>query len=135
MDLSTFTYCLRDTGLSKVTIATFYYYAKESGVELKSQQSVKLENIAKMAKKQGRAQESVVEIARLHGMDVEKATETAAAVYEALVQKGWSAEELPTVRTISNILNRLDYRLRTVAKTKVQKKRLRRTRSSRTFGA
>jgi predicted P-loop ATPase len=46
---------------------------------------VKLENIAKMAKKQGRAQESVVEIARLSGMDVEKATETAAAVFEANV--------------------------------------------------
>jgi len=80
-----FTYCLRDTGLSKVTIATFYYYAKEAGVELKSQQSVKLENIAKMAKKQGRSQESVIEIARISGMDVEKATETAAAVYEANV--------------------------------------------------
>ena len=60
---------------------------------------------------------------------------TAKAVYDALVQKGWSAEQLPTVRTISNILNRLDYRLRTVAKTKVQKKRRRPTRSSRTSGA
>src|SRR5665647_2846700 len=46
---------------------------------------------------------------------------TARAVYEALVQKGWSAQSLPTVRTISNLLNRQDYRLRTVAKTKVQK--------------
>jgi len=80
-----FTYCLRDTGQSKVTIATFYYYAKEAGVELKSAQAVKLENIAKMAKKQGRSQESVVEIAKLAGMDIEKATETAAAVYEANV--------------------------------------------------
>ena len=80
-----FTYCLRDTGQSKVTIATFYYYAKEVGVELKSAQAVKLENIAKMAKKQGRSQESVVEIAKLAGMDIEKATETAAAIYEANV--------------------------------------------------
>lgn len=80
-----YTYCLRDTGQNKVTIATFYYYAKQAGVELKSPQAVKLENIAKMAKKQGRSQESVVEIARLGGMDVEKATETAAAVYEANV--------------------------------------------------
>ena len=47
---------------------------------------------------------------------------TATAVYDALVEKGWSAESLPTVRTISNILDRQDYRLRTVAKTKVQKK-------------
>jgi predicted P-loop ATPase len=80
-----YNYCLRDTGQSKIAIGTFYYYAKQAGVELKSQQAVKLENIAKMAKKQGRGQESVVEIARLSGMDVEKATETAAAVFEANV--------------------------------------------------
>jgi len=59
---------------------------------------------------------------------------TAQAVYDALVQKGWSEETLPTVRTISNILNRHDYRLRTVAKTKVQKKRRIPTRSSRMSG-
>ena len=80
-----YNYCLRDTGQQKVTIGTFYYLAKQAGVELKSQQAVKLENIAKMAKKQGRAQESVVEIAKLAGLDVERATETAAAVYSANV--------------------------------------------------
>ena len=47
---------------------------------------------------------------------------TARFVYNTLVEKGWSEESLPSVRTISNILNRQDYRLRTVAKTKVQKK-------------
>ncbi|NOY69701.1 MAG: transposase [Deltaproteobacteria bacterium] len=47
---------------------------------------------------------------------------TAKAVYNALLEKGWSSESLPTVRTISNILIRHDYRLRTVAKAKVQKK-------------
>lgn len=47
---------------------------------------------------------------------------TAKVVYEALLEKGWSAEILPTIRTISNIMNRQNYRLRTVAKTKVQKK-------------
>jgi hypothetical protein len=46
---------------------------------------------------------------------------TAKAVYEVLVEKGWSAESLPTIRTISNILLRQYYRLRTVAKSKVQK--------------
>jgi hypothetical protein len=59
---------------------------------------------------------------------------TAKAVYEALVQKGWSEAELPTLRTISNILDRHDYRLRTVAKTKVQKKRRTQTRSLKTSG-
>ena len=54
---------------------------------------------------------------------------TAKAVYGFLLEKGWSEEELPTVRTISNILNRHEYRLRTVAKAKVQKKRRIRTRS------
>ena len=47
---------------------------------------------------------------------------TAKTVHEALVQKGWPTQSLPSVRTISNLLNRQDYRLRTVAKTKVQKK-------------
>lgn len=59
---------------------------------------------------------------------------TAKAVYGFLLEKGWSEEELPTVRTISNILNRQDYRLRTVAKVKVQKKKRTQTRFSRMSG-
>ena len=59
---------------------------------------------------------------------------TAKAVHDALVGKGWPAESLPTVRTISNILNRQDYRLRTVAKTKVQKEPQKPTQSSKTSG-
>jgi hypothetical protein len=59
---------------------------------------------------------------------------TAQAVYDALLQRGWSTSTLPTVRTISNILQRHDYRLRTVAKTKVQKKKRRPTRFSKTSG-
>src|SRR6266568_203047 len=47
---------------------------------------------------------------------------TAASVRKALVAKGWSEEILPSVRTMSDILMRLGYRLRSVAKTKVQKK-------------
>ena len=47
---------------------------------------------------------------------------TAKAVRTALAEKGWPEEQLPKARTISNILNRLDYRLRRVTKTKVQKK-------------
>ena len=60
---------------------------------------------------------------------------TAKTVHEALVQKGWATPSLPTVRTISNLLNRQEYRLRTVAKTKVQKKPPKPTPSSRTSGA
>ena len=59
---------------------------------------------------------------------------TAKAVYDCLLHKGWSEDELPTVRTISNILERHDYRLRSVAKTKVQKKLWTQTRFSKTSG-
>ena len=51
---------------------------------------------------------------------------TAQGVYEALIEeKGYSRDQLPSVRTISEILNRLGYRLRKVQKTRPQKKRLR----------
>lgn len=59
---------------------------------------------------------------------------TAKAVYKALLQKGWSEEALPTLQTISNILNRHGYRLRTVENTKVQKKRPRPMPSSKMSG-
>lgn len=47
---------------------------------------------------------------------------TAASVRKALLTKGWSKEKLPSVRTMSDILSRQGYRLRSVAKTRVQKK-------------
>ena len=60
---------------------------------------------------------------------------TAKTVHHALVQKGWSEADLPSVRTISNLLNRQDYRLRTVAKSKVQKKPTKPMASLKTSGA
>lgn len=48
---------------------------------------------------------------------------TAQAVRDALAANGWKEEDLPTTRTISNLLNRHGYRVRSVAKAKVQKKR------------
>lgn len=51
---------------------------------------------------------------------------SASAVRKALLVKGWTEEQLPCLRTISELLNRQGYRLRTVAKTKVQKKRINR---------
>jgi len=57
---------------------------------------------------------------------------TAVAVRKALMEKGWSDKTLPTVRTLSNILNRQDYRLRRVTKSQVQKKLQRPTRSLKT---
>lgn len=49
---------------------------------------------------------------------------TASAVRSALLEQGWPEEEIPAVRTLSNILNRQDYRLRRVVKTQVEKKTL-----------
>jgi len=48
---------------------------------------------------------------------------TAKAIRKALItEKGWTDKGLPCVRTISNILNRLGYRLRRVQKSKPIKK-------------
>jgi transposase len=48
---------------------------------------------------------------------------TAKAIRKALIDlKGYTDEELPTERTINNILNRLGYTLKRVLKTKPQKK-------------
>lgn len=58
---------------------------------------------------------------------------TASRVREALRQeKGYLEEQVPCLRTISNILNRLGYRLRRVEKTRPQKNSRRPTRSLRT---
>lgn len=56
---------------------------------------------------------------------------TAASVRSALLAKGWTDEKLPTMRSISNILYRQNYRLRRVEKTQVQKKTSGLIRSSR----
>ncbi len=58
---------------------------------------------------------------------------TAKAVRAALVaEKGWSEDEAPAERTLCDVLNRLGYRLRAVAKTRPEKKRNSPTPSSKT---
>lgn len=48
---------------------------------------------------------------------------TAKGVHKSLIEnKGYTEEELPTSRTINNILNRLGYKLRRVQKAKPKKK-------------
>ena len=47
---------------------------------------------------------------------------SASNVREALIGLGYSEDELPTTRTISNLLNRMGFRLRSVQKAKPQKK-------------
>ena len=48
---------------------------------------------------------------------------TAKAVRNTLIENGYSEDELPAERTFCDLLNRQGYRRRTVAKSKVQKKR------------
>jgi hypothetical protein len=49
---------------------------------------------------------------------------SAAGLRRALIkEKGWRPAETPAERTLSDLLNRLGYRLRAVAKTKPEKKR------------
>lgn len=51
---------------------------------------------------------------------------TAQGVYDAMIEeKHYTKDQLPSVRTISEILNRLGYRLRKVQKARPQKKLLR----------
>lgn len=58
-----------------------------------------------------------------HDAESEHATNmTARAVYQALVEKGWTTETLPTVRTISNILSRHDFNMPNAPKAKSHKK-------------
>ena len=49
---------------------------------------------------------------------------TATAVRSALLERGLPDGAVPTLRTLSNILNRQKYRLRRVVKSQVQKKRV-----------
>jgi hypothetical protein len=51
---------------------------------------------------------------------------SAANVRTSLIENGYSDEELPTERTINNLLNRMGFRLHTVQKSKPQKKRRKR---------
>src|SRR5213079_2721630 len=47
---------------------------------------------------------------------------SAAEVLEALIQKGYPQEELPRERTMRDILNRMNYRLKRIQKGKPLKK-------------
>lgn len=58
---------------------------------------------------------------------------SASALRRALIQdKGWHPAEVPAERTLRDVLNRLGYRLRAVAKTRPEKKRASATPSSAT---
>jgi hypothetical protein len=60
---------------------------------------------------------------------------SAAGLRRALIkEKGWRPEQAPAERTLSDLLNRLGYRLRAAAKTKPEKKRASAMPSSPTCG-
>lgn len=105
-----YTYCMRDGGQKKVRIGSFYHLCKAAGIELKSRASYQLEGIAKMAKKQSRTKESVVEIAKAAGLDPRAAEEMAVAVFDKNVNLEIAGEtQLGLCRTFVQSNYRLRY--------------------------
>lgn len=102
-------YCMRDMGQKKIRIGSFYHLCKEAGVELQSKESRHLVTIAKMAKKDGRTKESVVDIAESIGMDLEAAKEVAEQVFTKNVSLEITGE---TNVSIVNTFLKSNYRLR-----------------------
>lgn len=101
---SQYNHCLSAHGNKKIKIGTFYYFCKLSGLEIKNQESKHLELISKNAKKQGRSVESVVKIAKLSGLNEDKAKEVANVVFDNNVNLNTSGEESNRM-LIMNYLN------------------------------
>lgn len=105
-----YTHCLSAHGSKQIKIGTFYYFCKVSGLEIKTKESRHLELISKQAKKQGRNIESVINIAKLSGLNELKAKEVAEVVFNNNVNLNTSGEESNRM-IILNYLNS-DYNLK-----------------------
>lgn len=104
-----YTHCISAGGNKKIKIGTFYYFCKLNGIELKSNESKFLEVVSKKAKKNGRTRESVVEIAKISGLNEDRAKEIAATVFDNNVNLNTSGEESRLMKIMS-FLNS-DYQL------------------------
>lgn len=104
-----YTHCISAGGNKKIKIGTFYYFCKLNGIELKSNESKFLEVVSKKAKKDGRTRESVVEIAKISGLNEDRAKEIAATVFDNNVNLNTSGEESRLMKIMS-FLNS-DYQL------------------------
>lgn len=104
-----YTHCISAGGNKKIKIGTFYYFCKLNGIELKTNESKFLEVVSKKAKKDGRTRESVVEIAKISGLNEDRAKEIAATVFDNNVNLNTSGEESRLMKIMS-FLNS-DYQL------------------------
>lgn len=105
-----YTHCLSAHGNKKIKIGTFYFFCKLAGLEIKNQESKHLELISKNAKKQGRSIDSVVKIAKLSGLNEDKAKEVAEVIFDNNVNLNTSGEESNRM-VIMNYLNS-DYNIK-----------------------
>lgn len=104
-----YTHCISAGGNKKIKIGTFYYFCKLNGIELKNKESKFLEVVSKKAKKDGRTRESVVEIAKISGLNEDRAKEIADTVFDNNVNLNTSGEESRLMKIMS-FLNS-DYQL------------------------
>lgn len=98
-----YTHCISAGGSKKIKIGTLYYFCKINGIELKSNESKFLEVVSKKAKKDGRTKESVIEIAKVSGLNEIKAKEVAAAIFDNNVNLDTSGEESKLMKIMSYI--------------------------------
>jgi hypothetical protein len=98
-----YTHCISAGGSKKIKIGTLYYFCKINGIELKSKESKFLEVVSKKAKSDGRSRESVVEIAKISGLNEDKAKEVAAAIFDNNVNLNTSGEESKLMKIMSYI--------------------------------
>ena len=98
-----YTHCLSAGGSKKIKIGTLYYFCKLNGIELKSNESKFLEVVSKKAKADGRTRESVIEIAKVSGLNENKAKEVANVIFDNNVNLNTSGEESKLMKIMSFI--------------------------------
>ena len=85
-------------------------------VELKNKESKFLEVVSKKAKADGRTRESVVEVAKLSGLDENKAKEVAAAIFDNNVNLNTSGEESKLMKIMSYINSNYQFYINSITR-------------------
>ena len=111
-----YTHCISAGGNKKIKIGTFYYFCKLNGIELKNKESKFLEVVSKKAKADGRTRESVVEVAKLSGLDENKAKEVAAAIFDNNVNLNTSGEESKLMKIMSFINSNYQFYINSITR-------------------
>jgi predicted P-loop ATPase len=90
--------CLKAQGGKQATIATLYYYVKQAGLQIYSQQTKIIAHAASHAKKGGRTQQQAVEnIQKFEDIPPEQSTDIVAQVYENDVDLSGEDSELQQI--------------------------------------